>query len=51
MLFSRTMAVGSGELIRLFTGLVFIPVGCRATLLTSKGAGGGADLDTDHPSM
>ena len=29
-----TMAVGPGELIRPLTGLVFIPAGCRATLLT-----------------
>ena len=30
------MAVGPDELIRPLTGLVFIPTGCRATLLTSK---------------
>ena len=51
------MAVGSRELIRPLSGLVFTPVGCRATLLTSKGklksdeAGGGAGLDADDPSM
>ena len=51
MLFSHTMAVGSGEVIRPFLGLVFIPVGCCATFLTSREAGGGAGLDADHPSM
>ena len=49
------MAVGPDKLIRPLTGLVFIPTGRRATLLTSKEttkrAGGGASLDADHPSM
>ena len=48
---------GSRELIRRLSDLVFTPVGCRATLHTSKEklkseeAGGGAGLDADDPSM